>query len=75
MPAIKDFRAFRIHMYYEDHNPPHVHIAGPAFAAKMRIDDQTVFAGEVPAKAERCAAKYVAANKADLMRRWIKYSG
>lgn len=75
MPTIKDFGAFKIHMYYEDHNPPHVHIVGPAFAAKMRIEDQTVFAGEVPATVEKCAAKYVAADKADIMRRWTEYSG
>jgi len=69
MPTIKDFGAFRVYMYFEDHNPPHAHVIGPDFAAKMRIDDQTVFAGETPAKVEKQAAGYVTANVDALMAR------
>lgn len=73
MPTVKDFGAFKIYMYFEDENPPHVHVVGPDFAAKMRIPDQVVFAGEVAGKIERRAAEYVAKNQLKLMALWDEY--
>lgn len=62
-------------MYFEDHGPPHVNVVGPDFAAKMRIADQSVFAGEPAGKVEKQAARYDAAHRDALMARWDEYSG
>lgn len=47
MPRIKDFGGFQIWMYFEAENPPHFHVEGPDFSAKLRIDDLTVIAGSL----------------------------
>ena len=74
MPTIHDFGDFKIYMYFEDHNPPHVHIIGKEFAAKMRITNQIVFAGKAPSKIINEASQYVTANIDKLMDRWNEYS-
>jgi hypothetical protein len=37
MPEIKRFGRFKVLMFFQDENPPHVHIKGIDFAAKIRI--------------------------------------
>jgi hypothetical protein len=34
-------------MFFQDENPPHVHIKGSDFAAKMRISNGDLLAGHV----------------------------
>jgi hypothetical protein len=48
MPEIGRFGSFRLLMFFQDENPPHVHIKGPDFAAKMRISTGDLLAGDAP---------------------------
>tara|TARA_R110000772_G_scaffold191168_3_gene302117 strand:- start:19941 stop:20165 length:225 start_codon:yes stop_codon:yes gene_type:complete len=73
MPALATFSTFVIRMYFEDHNPPHVHVVGPEFAAKMTIADARIIRGALPARAEREAADWVAANRALLTEKWKEF--
>lgn len=73
MPTVKDFGAFKVVMYFEDHNPPHFHVIGPAFAAKVAIADLSVIAGDLPRSAKQ-ALTWAAENEASLRRRWKDYS-
>ncbi len=70
MPTLKEFNGFSISMYFEDHNPPHVHVRGSGFAATMRIADAKVMAGDLPARAGREAASWVEKNREMLFARW-----
>jgi hypothetical protein len=70
MPMIKSFGAYKITLYAEDHNPPHVHVIGPDFQAKVRISDATVFAGMIPSRHRRQALAWIAANRVRLMAKW-----
>jgi hypothetical protein len=70
MPTIKDFGGYKVTMYAEDHNPPHVHVIGPDFQAVVRIADAKVFAGIIPARHRREASAWIAANRAELMAKW-----
>jgi hypothetical protein len=70
MPTIQDFGAYKITMYAEDHNPPHVHVIGPDFQAVVRIADAGVFAGAIPVRHRREAVKWIAANREALMEKW-----
>lgn len=74
MPTIRDFGDFRVVMYFGDHNPPHVHVVGPAFSAMMSIQDQSILAGELPRKVESAAITYVSESRSDLMTMWQRYS-
>jgi hypothetical protein len=70
MPTAKNFGSYRIMLFAEDHNPPHVHVIGPEFQAKVRIADAAVFAGSIPARHRREALAWIAANRDRLMAKW-----
>ncbi|AUG53768.1 DUF4160 domain-containing protein [Thalassospira marina] len=75
MPTIEDFGSFKIYMYFGDHNPPHIHVIGADFAAKIRILDAEVFAGKLPGKIGKQACAYVITHKDRLMAIWQDYNG
>ena len=49
MPEIKRFGGFKLLMFFQDEKPPHVHIKGADFAAKIRIANGDLLAGDAPA--------------------------
>jgi len=70
MPVLQRFDGFVIRMYFEDHNPPHVHVVGPDFEAHVSIGDLAILAGEIPPKFSREALNWIAANKSSLLAKW-----
>jgi len=70
MPTVKNFGSYRIMLFAEDHNPPHVHVIGRNFQAKVRIRDAAVFAGTIPSRHRREALSWIAANHERLMATW-----
>ena len=70
MPVIQRFNGYVIRMYFEDHNPPHVHVVGPDFEALVAIEDQVILAGEIPNQHRREALDWIAANTDMLMTEW-----
>ena len=75
MPTIEDFGNFKIYMYFGDHNPPHVHVVGPDFSAKIRIEDADIFVGDLPGKIAKQASAYVVTHKERLMTIWQEFNG
>jgi len=70
MPTVKEFGGYKITLYAEDHNPPHVHVIGPDFQAKVRIADAEVFAGAIPPRHRRGALTWISASREKLMVKW-----
>jgi hypothetical protein len=70
MPTVKDFGAYKVTLYAADHNPPHVHVIGPDFQAKVRIADAEVFAGAIPPRHRREALSWISANRQRLLEKW-----
>jgi hypothetical protein len=66
----QELGSYRIMLFAEDHNPPHVHVIGPDFQAKVRIADAAVFAGTIPPRHRREALAWIAANRDRLMAKW-----
>ncbi|MBS0473338.1 MAG: DUF4160 domain-containing protein [Proteobacteria bacterium] len=73
MPTLARFAGFEIAMYFEDHNPPHVHVVGPDFEMLVAIRNDAVLAGEAPARVRRMALRWIAANRDELLTRWEDY--
>lgn len=73
MPDIKRFDGFKLLMFFQDENPPHVHIRGPDFGAKIRISTGEIIAGEAPGKVLRTARRWIAANRTRLMNLWDEF--
>ena len=73
MPEIKRFGGFKLLMFFQDENPPHVHVKGPDFAAKIRISDGRILVGKVPGKPLREARRWIAVNRSQLLRLWDEF--
>ncbi len=70
MPTLSRFANFEIDMYFEDHNPPHVHVVGREFEMLVAIRNGAVLAGSAPASAKRAAMAWIANNREMLIRKW-----
>ena len=73
MPEIKRFGGFKILMFFQDENPPHVHIMGADFAAKIRISTGEVLAGKAPSRVLREARGWVARHRTMLSAMWDEF--
>ena len=71
MPEIRRrFGSFKLLMFFQDENPPHVHIKGADFAAKIRISNGDLIAGEAPNKVLKQARRWVAGHRRELPAMW-----
>ena len=73
MPEIKRFGGFKLLMFFQDENPPHVHIRGAGFVTKVRISNGDVLAGTAPNKVLRQARRWVDGHQAELMALWDEF--
>ena len=73
MPEIKRFGGFRILMFFQDESPPHVHVTGVGFAAKLRISTGAVLAGDAPSRVLRQARRWVEEHQAELLDLWREF--
>jgi hypothetical protein len=67
MPEIRRFGGFKLLMFFQDENPPHVHVKGPDFAAKIRISSGELLAGDAPKKVLREARRWVEEHRVELL--------
>jgi Domain of unknown function (DUF4160) len=73
MPELKRFAGFKLLMFFQDENPPHVHIKGPGFAAKLRISNGDLLAGSAPSKVLKRARRWIQQRRAELLARWNEF--
>ncbi len=73
MPEIKRFGGFKLVMFFQDENPPHVHIRGAGFAAKVRISNGDVLAGAVLAKVLKEARRWIQQHQTELTSLWDEF--
>ncbi len=73
MPVITRLGSVRLLMFFQDENPPHVHVVGTSFAAKMRISNGDLLAGNAPNKAVKQARRWVEDHRAELLAMWDEF--
>ena len=73
MPEIERFGGFKLLMFFQDENPPHVHIKGANFAAKIRISNGDLLAGDEPNRVLRRARQWIAIHQAELLELWDEF--
>jgi hypothetical protein len=73
MPEIKRFGSFKLLMFFQDENPPHVHVKGVDFAAKIRISNGDLLAGDAPNRVLRQTRRWVEENRAELLTMWDEF--
>ena len=77
MPTVLKGGGFRIVIYPNDHNPPHVHIVGPDKTAKVEIGAATNLVSNIGFSAAelRRALALIEAHEEELMKAWRRLHG
>jgi hypothetical protein len=57
-------------MYYDDHNPPHVHAIYGDNKAVIAIEDLAILEGDLPPKAVGLVMEWAKAHRGELMQEW-----
>jgi hypothetical protein len=70
MPTIAYFYVIAIQMFYNDHNPPHLHARYGRAKALIRLADGEVIAGELPPLATRLVRDWTLARRVELEENW-----
>jgi hypothetical protein len=70
MPTIAIFSGIIIQMFFEDHNPPHIHAVYSGAKALIRISDGEIIRGRLPAKQAKMVKDWVKLRNAELMENW-----
>ena len=73
MPEIKRFSGFKLLMFFHDENPPHLHIKGSDYAAKVRISNGDLLAGRAPNKVLKQIRQWIAENQVELTQLWDEF--
>jgi len=73
MPEVQRFGGFKILTFFQDENPPHVHIKGADFAAKLRISNGDLLAGDAPGRVLRQARVWIDEHRAELAALWDEF--
>jgi hypothetical protein len=73
MPEIARLGSVKLLMFFQDENPPHLHIKGSDFAAKIRISNGDLLAGNAPIKVLKQARRWVAERRAELLATWDEF--
>ena len=69
MPTISMFYGILIKMYYEDHNPPHIHAIYGDNQACYTFDGE-ILEGSFPKKQNRLVQAWIEIHKDDLQANW-----
>lgn len=57
-------------MYYDDHNPPHIHVEYQGMEAFCSIDSGDVISGNLPNKAKKIVKEWILEHKEELLKNW-----
>lgn len=69
MPVISRFYGIVVVMYFNDHQPPHVHAKYSGYEAMVGFDGAIV-EGDLPARALKLVRDWVICRQAQLMDNW-----
>jgi hypothetical protein len=73
MPEIARIGGFKLLMFFQDENPPHVHLKGADFAAKIRISNGEILAGDAPRRVLKLARQWIQEHRASLIEQWNEF--
>ncbi|MBI5113483.1 MAG: DUF4160 domain-containing protein [Rhodovulum sp.] len=70
MPTIAYFLGLSVRMFFNDHEPPHVHVRYQGFRARVMIADSAIIDGHLPPTVARILRDWTALRRDALMRNW-----
>lgn len=70
MPEISKFYGISIYIYYNDHNPPHFHAIYGEYETIIEIENLSVLAGKLPARALGLVIEWASIYQDELKKVW-----
>ncbi|HAT50489.1 MAG: DUF4160 domain-containing protein [Nitrospirae bacterium] len=70
MSELSRFLGIVVFMYFNEHNPPHVHIRYNEFRAVMDIHSFNILDGHLPARVRGLAEEWMELHQAELLSMW-----
>ena len=70
MPRISSFYGISIWMYWKDHSPPHFHAEYAEHEILIKIEDLSVYAGFIPARAFGLLMEWSSLHQSELLKNW-----
>ena len=77
MPTLIRQDGFNVRMYFDDHDPPHVHVFKAGGQAKIAIDasPSLILVQGMNSKEAKAALQVVAQHQTHLLEKWQEYHG
>jgi len=69
MPIISEFQGIRIYMYWDDHNPPHIHAEYDGKEV-LKAFDGKVLSGKLPAKKDKLVDAWLILREDEVKNSW-----
>lgn len=70
MPEITRFLGIVILMYFDEHNPPHIHVKYNEYMATIDIRTLNIASGFLPARVRGLVTEWAEPNREELLRMW-----
>lgn len=77
MPEISRFLGMVIYMYFNDHNPPHIHVKYEDYRATLDITSLSLTSGKLPSRVLGLVIEWAEIHQQELLANWhsIRTSG
>ncbi len=70
MPEISRFLGIVIHMYFNEHNPPHFHVKYESFRAVIDISNLSLIDGKLPPRVLSLVIEWASLHQDKLLENW-----
>lgn len=70
MPTVSMFYGILIRMFYDDHNPPHIHVIYEDFEAAYNFNGEQIDGDKLPKKQCKLVEAWIELHKEELAANW-----
>lgn len=70
MPVISRFLGIVVFMYFNEHNPPHVHVKYNEFLAVVDLRTMNLLDGRLPARVRGLVEEWIELHQQELLEMW-----
>ena len=74
MPIIDTIGGITIRIYFDEHNPPHIHVAAAEHEGVFRIDNGVMIEGDLKSREQRKVRKWLDENRKFAAEKWNEFA-
>jgi hypothetical protein len=70
VPLVGRISGAKVYIYYDDHDPPHIHVIHAEHEAEVSIERREIMAGKLPSPLMRRVSEWIRRHRDEIMDRW-----